>query len=126
MAGAAGAAGLVERAAMPSCWAGPTDTWAAAMTWRDRIQLHSAALLFPPLSSDQLRELSDDIKQHGVRSPVTLLKPTEGSPQLLDGRNRLDAAERAGLSVVDADGNLLIKHEVIEEAAGFDPVAFVV
>ncbi|MBO0737787.1 MAG: ParB N-terminal domain-containing protein [Alphaproteobacteria bacterium] len=96
------------------------------MRWRGRIPTLTAARLFPALSPDELRELSADIAQHGLRSPVTLLKPVDGSPQLLDGRNRLDAVELAGLPMVDADGNLIIEHVVIEETSGFDPFAFVV
>lgn len=55
-----------------------------------------------------MQELSEDIKKYKLRSAMTLLKCAEGSLQLLDGRNRLDAAERAGLSGVDAGGTLVL------------------
>jgi hypothetical protein len=45
---------------------------------------------------------------------------------LLDGRNRLDAAERAGVPVVDRRGNLVVRHEVITHHDKFDAWAFVV
>jgi hypothetical protein len=36
------------------------------MPWRDSIKVHPAAALFPRMSDVELRELADDIKQHGL------------------------------------------------------------
>lgn len=65
--------------------------------------IHDAAQLFPMLERDELRALADDIRDHGLRNPITL----DASGALLDGRNRLSACEMAGVAptfhVVDAE-----------------------
>jgi len=65
-------------------------------SWRDHLKVHPAADLFPMMSEAELRELGENIKAHGLRSPIVLCAehgitedPTQYS--LLDGRNRLDA-----------------------------------
>jgi transposase-like protein len=55
---------------------------------------NSAADLFPMMTDDELDELGKDIKKNGLRHPVVKWR-VDGS--LLDGRNRLEAIERAGL-----------------------------
>jgi hypothetical protein len=64
--------------------------------WRAVYPIHPVALLFPRLSADELGELAADIKAHGLREPVTLAGTPE-QPCLLDGVNRLDAMEQAGV-----------------------------
>ena len=69
-------------------------------TWRDVLPVHPAAELFPRMSESELRELGEDIKKNGLRVPVTLWKEQKHfPPQLLDGRNRLDAIEAAGWTI---------------------------
>lgn len=52
---------------------------------------------FPP---EQLEELSDSIREHGILQPL-VVNPTEGgSFQLIAGERRLQAARLAGLSAV--------------------------
>ena len=71
--------------------------------WRECIVVHPAAELFPRLSAEELRALGEDIKQHGLTSPITifaeLLQPGDLSSgfkfSLLDGISRLDAMEKA-------------------------------
>jgi hypothetical protein len=75
------------------------------------LPVHPAADLFPLLPSDELLALGEKIKAHGLLVPVALWAagnsegPAMGSDppgakyQLLDGRNRLDAAEAVGLTV---------------------------
>ena len=67
-------------------------------SWRDVIPVHPAADLFPLLGDAELPELGNDIKQHGLTSPIAI-KVEHGKPLLVDGRNRLDAMERVGLRV---------------------------
>jgi len=64
-------------------------------SWRDVLPIHPAAELFPPMSSDELRELGADIvKKNGLVAPIALWRRNPNEPlQLLDGRNRLDAIE---------------------------------
>jgi len=62
-----------------------------AMSWRDHLKIHPAAELFPLMSESELRELGENIKANGLFSRIALYKG-----KLLDGRNRLDAAELVG------------------------------
>ena len=96
-------------------------------TWRDHLQVHPAADLFPRMSPEERIEFDKDIQARGIQTPVTLMQPKDGGdPVLLDGRNRLDATEATGIPVIGAHGKLLVPHEILQEADGFDPVAFVV
>ncbi len=67
-----------------------------------RITYHPACLLFPKLGKDELDELADDIKTHGLRNPIVLYQG-----KVLDGRNRLAACEIAGVkpTFVEWSGN---------------------
>jgi hypothetical protein len=47
------------------------------------------------VAPDELQKLADDIKQHGMQVPPVFFRDEHGL-RLLDGRNRLDAAELAG------------------------------
>jgi hypothetical protein len=63
-------------------------------SWRDVLQVHPAAELFPLLPPEELKELADDIKANGLQLRAVLCK--DGCElALLDGRNRLDAIELA-------------------------------
>ena len=79
--------------------------------WRNLIEVHPAAGLFPLMAKSELKELAADIQANGQRVGVTLWTPDRledllarrgrkrlGTPQkvyLLDGRNRLTALEMA-------------------------------
>ena len=66
--------------------------------WRAQYKVHPAADVFPMMSDDELAALGEDIKANGLRSPITVIDAPDGVRYLLDGRNRLEAMERAGLS----------------------------
>jgi hypothetical protein len=68
------------------------------MSWRNTIKIHPAADLFPLLGDDESVAMGKDIKANGLVSPVAI-RIENGKPILLDGRNRLDAMERAGIEV---------------------------
>jgi hypothetical protein len=75
--------------------------------WRDVLQIHPAAELFPLMTLDELRALGEDIKRRGglPAVPLVLWEAEKNAQQfLLDGRNRLDAMEAAGLPVLDKEG----------------------
>src|SRR5829696_398441 len=97
-------------------------------SWRHVLPIHPAANLFPLMGSGEMSELTRDIKQKGgILSPVTLWLESGKAPQLLDGRNRLDAMEAAGLTVVDKSGELVLGTdcEVLNPSDGVEPFAFV-
>jgi hypothetical protein len=70
------------------------------MTWRDQYEVHPAADVFPMMSDEELDALGADIKANGLKTPI-VFHPTSGEQNLLliDGRNRLEAIERAGITV---------------------------
>ena len=94
----------------PSAQASPKT-----LSWRDVLPVHPAAELFPRMSEEELDALGKDIKQNGQQQPIVLWSP--GHPDdgmkdrpryVLDGINRLDAMERAGIQLVkkDKDGRV--------------------
>ena len=54
---------------------------------------HPICLLIPSADDDELQDLTDDIRAHGLIAPIVLF---EG--MILDGRNRAAACERAGVA----------------------------
>ena len=54
---------------------------------------HPICLLIPSADDDELQDLTDDIRAHGLIDPIVLF---EG--MILDGRNRAAACERAGIA----------------------------
>jgi len=71
-------------------------------------EVHEACQLFPLLDDEELEKLAEDIKTNGLRHPVVLHEE-----KILDGRNRLLACEKVGVS------------PRFEEAPSGDPVAYV-
>ncbi len=73
-----------------------------AKSWRDVLKVHPAADLFPMMTPDELKALGEDIKKNGLQVPITLSRDRHANrdDQLLDGRNRLDAMEAVGISVL--------------------------
>jgi hypothetical protein len=54
------------------------------------MKFHPLAELFPMFPENELKELADDIKQNGLRAPITLYED-----KILDGRNRYLACKKA-------------------------------
>ena len=73
----------------------------APSKWRSLYRVHPAADVFPMMSHDEIDELKEDIKANGLLEGITLLHQGHGLPILLDGRNRLEAMERAGVAYTD-------------------------
>jgi DNA invertase Pin-like site-specific DNA recombinase len=65
--------------------------------------VHPAAAIFPMMNDAELKELAENIKEHGLRQPIIL---NHDESILIDGRNRLRACE-----IADAD----ITYEVLPE-----------
>ena len=79
------------------------------MSWK----VHPAAGLFAMLAGDELKQLADDIAEHGLHEPVWLWRDGD-EVWLVDGRNRVAACEMSGVPV---------EHRWYD---GDDPVAFVI
>jgi N6-adenosine-specific RNA methylase IME4 len=73
------------------------------------LPVHPAALVFPLLEDDELDRLADDIRKNGLLHPLITFQG-----QLLDGRNRLIACERAWVA------------PRYTEYTGDDPIAYVI
>ena len=58
----------------------------------DAAAMHAAAQLLPAMASDEFDALVADIREHGLRAPITTLNGT-----ILDGRSRYAACRAAGV-----------------------------
>jgi ParB-like chromosome segregation protein Spo0J len=74
------------------------------------MQVHPLAAVFPMMTDDELADLADDIKEHGLIHPIVL----DADGTLVDGRNRLRACEIAGIE------------PTFETLNGHDAAAFIV
>jgi ParB-like chromosome segregation protein Spo0J len=95
--------------------------------WRNRLTVHPAAEVFPPLSKAELQELADDIRKNGLLEGVTLwFNPATEEEELLDGRNRLDALELLGDPIFNSKG--AVRKEWLEKTylTGIDPASYVI
>jgi hypothetical protein len=88
------------------------------MGWRDFFKVHPAADLFPMMGDEELAELGADIRANGLAAKIIFLEDPDGTVVVVDGRNRLGAMERAGLSMKDIPGVPLGHH--------VDPVAYLI
>jgi len=103
-------------------------------SWRDVLPIHPAAELFPPMSPDERCALGEDIIRNGLTAPVALWRPDpKRGAQLLDGRNRLDAIEKAtgspaevGPPSIMAGKDFLACDRVIVLDQSIDPYAYVI
>jgi hypothetical protein len=75
------------------------------------IEVHPAANIFPLIKGKAFDELVDDIRQNGLKEPVTFYKG-----ELLDGRNRYRACKALGIEAEACE---------IDEQDDFDPVKWV-
>ena len=64
----------------------PTLDWTA-------LEIHEAALLFPPMTDQEFAELKDDIRKNGLLVPIKLF-----DEKVLDGRNRFLACKETGVT----------------------------
>lgn len=83
-------------------------------------QVSTADIDFSPLnyrkyfSEDALQQFAEELKQHGIISPLTLRPHPAGRYELVAGERRLRAARIAGLPAVPAAIVSLTDEQVIE------------
>ena len=87
----------------------------AGLSWRDRVEVHPAADRYPMMSGDEFEQFIKDIAKNGQREGIVLWTPEQPETTLpqkvyvLDGRNRLDAIERAFAHDPAAYGDKIVK-----------------
>jgi ParB-like chromosome segregation protein Spo0J len=59
----------------------------------ERPKPHPICLLIPSADEDELQNLTDDIRAHGLLDPIVLFEK-----RILEGRNRAAACESAGVT----------------------------
>jgi hypothetical protein len=77
----------------------------AATRPQPQITIHPAAAIFPMMSDEELAEMADSIKKHGLREKIhAVISANENTTdwEVIDGRNRLEALRRY-LKVSDVD-----------------------
>ena len=77
--------------------------------WRAHLKVHPAAELFPLMSEAELKELAEDIRANGLRTPFVGWSDKDAVVMLLDGRNRLDALAQLGLLYETPDHHIGLK-----------------
>lgn len=72
-------------------------------SWRDVYPVHPAADLSPKMPVDELRKLGEDIKENGLKEPITVFRSDDDGDAkrvcILDGRNRHAAMELVGREI---------------------------
>jgi ParB-like chromosome segregation protein Spo0J len=99
------------------------------MGWRDKYKVHPAADVFPMMSDDELAKLGEDIRANGLQSPLVFWWCENGKRQrlLIDGRNRLEAMERAGIELPRTIGVRNGSHTVTaQNVIDGDPVSHII
>ena len=92
--------------------------------WREVLQVHPAADMFPMMSDADIDALAKDIEASDLKAPITVWSPDQNFTRwlrrrgkrrpppefyLVDGRNRLTALERCGRLEFDEAGWLSIE-----------------
>lgn len=102
-------------------------------SWRDVVPVHPACDLLPRMNEAELVALGADIREHGQLELITFCDVPQGAPggttavQLADGRNRLDAMEAAGITLVASNGDFLwAKVRWCKLPKDADPVAYII
>ena len=76
------------------------------MGWRDDYKVDPAADVWPMMPDEELAKLGEDIKKNGLISPISFfvsgvyqasIEWMKDNAVLADGRNRMEAMERAGI-----------------------------
>jgi hypothetical protein len=123
---------IYTKPAAPASETATDSTAPQAQSWRDTLPIHPAAELFPLMSEAQVAALGKNIREHGLKLPISVWSDGKSPVQLLDGRNRLDAIEiEIGPAIVGPpsimagkDFHAVNKVDVLDPSV--DPYAFVI
>ncbi len=67
-------------------------------------------------NDEELRELENSIREHGVMQPIVVTEKNDGGYELIAGERRLRASKRAGLVTIPALVRTASNHEKLELA----------
>ena len=67
-------------------------------SWRDILPVHPACAAFRDFSHEDLVKMGEDILARHLEQPIVIHKKADGTLELLDGKNRLDAMELVGIT----------------------------
>jgi hypothetical protein len=88
--------------------------------WRSKYRVHPAADVFQMMLDDELVELGENIKEHGLKHPIHFFG-TGDDAELMDGRNRLEAMERIGIiDHVNIEKRYLTTGDPVEHIIGLN------
>ena len=87
--------------------------------WRQRFRVHPAADLFPMMSAEELAKTGASIKKNGLKLKIDVRRHGDDF-EAFDGRNRLEAMERAGIDIdpdihfneMDLDDDEVLAHVI--------------
>jgi hypothetical protein len=81
------------------------------MSWRDLIDVHPDADIFPMADEAQLKAWAEDIKKNDMKVPIVIARNQTGDkPVLWDGRNRLEAIERFTDIPIKVERGMIVEH----------------
>jgi hypothetical protein len=87
-----------------------SETIGTTKSWRDWLPIHPEADKYPRLDQHERTMLGNDIKENGLKKPVEIVRDENNTGwQLVDGRNRLDAMEDAGIDIRFGDRTIFKK-----------------
>jgi hypothetical protein len=79
------------------------------MGWRDNYKVHPAADALPMMPDDELAKLGENIKANRLKEPIKF----DAEGRVLDGRNRLEAMERAGIALRPCDRDVFLGGDAV-------------
>jgi hypothetical protein len=70
-------------------------------SWRDVLEIHPAAAVFPRIDQEKLAELARDIEVNGLQNEIVIFRDARTDREyLIDGISRLTALENNGVELV--------------------------
>jgi hypothetical protein len=118
--GVAGASEGVLHGKLNASEVKPTKT-EKQVGWREKYKVHPAADVFPMMSDAALADLGRDIKTNGLKHPICFFQTDlDEEAVLIDGRNRLEAMERAGIGGGYIDKHYYSKGDPVSHIIGLN------
>jgi len=75
----------------------------------ENVEIHPATAIFPMMEEAELKELAEDIKKNGLKTPIELA----GDGRVIDGRNRIEACKLVNILTIETVNSWLNTEEAI-------------